>query len=170
MIISFLGPQGSGKSTQSKILGKKLNLPVFEVGELLRNSTPEIKQTADTGELIEDKTLDNLLRKKLQTDAYKNGLILDGTPRTRKQAELLEDWLNIDKVIYLTLTDKEATKRLIKRGREDDTYELIQRRLALYRLNEKVLIKFYESRNKLFKFNGNLEVNKLSENIYLKTI
>ncbi len=101
MKLVFIGPQGSGKGTQAHILSKKLGIPHISTGDLCRNAKGElgeqIKKTINTGALISDDLLIELLKQRLQESDVKNGFILDGTPRNMNQVNLLKPITNFDK-------------------------------------------------------------------------
>lgn len=125
-VIIFFGPPGSGKGTQSDMLGEKLALPVISPGELLRHErdagTELGKKVADKmakGELVPDDLVENILDERLEKDDTKFGFILDGFPRDIDQLEYLEEKfkkiLNKDDevaAVYIDLSDKEVKFRI----------------------------------------------------------
>lgn len=119
MIILFIGPQGSGKGTQAKVISKKLSLIHISTGDLLREAEGELRKEIDyyitKGELVPDKLILKILKKRIEKDDCKNGIILDGFPRNLKQARALEKILKIDKIIEINISDREALKRLTGR-------------------------------------------------------
>lgn len=137
MNIIILGPQGSGKGTQARILSERLGLYHFEMGGFLRElakTDSKIEKTLKNGELIPDEmfffAMKDLLQEKISSG---KGVILDGFPRTTKQYEMLKNWfdqegLNIDKTIFLDISDKEVIRRLSARRTCDkcgEVYNLI---------------------------------------------
>jgi adenylate kinase len=125
MNIIILGPQGSGKGTQAKLLSDKFGLTVAEAGRLIRKaskSDPKISEIINKkGQLIpaEDafRLIAGFIEKK---DPEVNNFLLDGYPRSIKQYELLKAWLKkkntkIDLVIFLNISGKETVKRLSAR-------------------------------------------------------
>jgi len=122
MNIIFLGPQSSGKGTQAELLAKKLGLPIITTGEILRNKKASgddegrlIASFIDKGKLVPDELVDKIVRDELQTEKYSGGVIMDGYPRNLHQAETLEKFLNIDKVIFLDVPDGLVVKRMSAR-------------------------------------------------------
>ncbi|MDR1139638.1 MAG: nucleoside monophosphate kinase [Rickettsiales bacterium] len=126
MIITIFGPPGSGKGTQSSLLIAKYNLRLISVGDLLRNiisSNSElgkkIKDTVESGNLIQDKVICELLRDQLAL--VDDNFLLDGFPRNLNQARFLTQTLlerynrDVDIVIELQLDDKIAVNRLKSR-------------------------------------------------------
>lgn len=125
MNIIILGPQASGKGTQARLLSGKLGLFYFESGSFLREkakSNPRIDEIINKrGQLLPDEETFNLVRDFLKEKVPTlNNFILDGYPRSLKQYQLLADWLykegkKIDLAILLTISDKEAVRRLSAR-------------------------------------------------------
>ncbi len=122
--IILLGPPGSGKGTQAKLLSKKYSIPHIAMGDILREEvakkTPLGKKVniyMSKGELVPDEIVIEVLKKRLQEADCVNGFILDGFPRTLNQAKALDNMLNelnlkIDAVIYIDVPDEEIMKRL----------------------------------------------------------
>lgn len=168
MNLIILGPQGSGKGTQAKLLSEKFNLIHLQSGQLLRDEaqldTVKGKLIADllkTGELLPFETVLEVLEPRLLKAA--NGFILDGTPRDIKQAEYLDWYLNtrhlaIDKVILLDIPTDVSHERLSKRAiieqRTDDTPDAIAKRLDLYQEKTLPVIDYYQKQGKLIKIDG----------------
>lgn len=124
MNLIFLGPPGSGKGTQAKIICKKLGILHLSTGDLLRegvkNGTElgmKAKKYMDAGALVPDDLIVALIEEKLASGTLDNGYILDGFPRTVPQAEALRDMLKrnssaIDKAILLDVSNDEVIRRL----------------------------------------------------------
>lgn len=122
--IILLGPPGSGKGTQAKLLSKKYSIPHIAMGDILREEvakkTPlgkKVNVYMSKGELVPDEIVIEVLKKRLQEADCVNGFILDGFPRTLNQAKALDNMLNelnlkIDAVIYIDVPDEEIMKRL----------------------------------------------------------
>jgi adenylate kinase len=126
MIITIFGPPGSGKGTQSRCLIEKHSLKLISVGDLLRNIISngselgkKIKDTVESGNLIQDNIICELLRDQLAL--IDDNLLLDGFPRNLNQAYFLTQVLqgkynrDVDVVIELQLDDKIAIDRLQNR-------------------------------------------------------
>jgi adenylate kinase len=116
MRIVFLGPQGSGKGTQAKIISEILNVLHISTGDLLRNAEGELKNQIDEyilrGQLVPDELMINILKKRISKPDCKKGFILDGFPRNLKQADELEKSNEIDKYFEIFIEDNEAVKRI----------------------------------------------------------
>lgn len=161
MNIVILGPQGSGKSTQAGLLSQKLNLPILDVGSLLRLKAQEetetgrkIKTLVEHGELVDDSLTVALLQEKFSDKKYEAGFVMDGAPRTLNQARLLESIVKLDKVFYLAVPEEINIERLLKRERQDDTPELIKKRLALYHENTQPALSYYREKGILAEIDG----------------
>lgn len=119
MNIIFIGIQGSGKGTQAKEVAKQLNLVHISTGDLLREQKGKLKKEIDNiinkGKLIPDELMIKLLKEKIKKENNKEGIILDGFPRTIQQAKKLTKEIKIDRVIEIKISDKESIKRLINR-------------------------------------------------------
>jgi adenylate kinase len=116
MKIIFIGPQGSGKGTQAKIVSEELEIPHISSGEILRSAKGTLKKELDSymnkGKLIPDELILSILRERINMPDSKNGFILDGFPRTIKQAEELDKITRIDKIVEIAISDEIAVKRL----------------------------------------------------------
>jgi len=121
MKIVIFGPPGSGKGTYASLLKNRLGIPHISTGDLvreeIRNSTDlglEIKKYSDAGQLVPDKVITEILRKRL-TQGPSSGFILEGYPRSIEQARQLENITKIDVVINLNVPDRVIVERLSTR-------------------------------------------------------
>lgn len=101
MKIILLGPPGAGKGTQAKLISEKFQIPHISTGDIFRKNisekTPlgiEAKTYMDNGKLVPDEVTIGIVKDRLIEDDCKNGFLLDGFPRTVKQAEALDLFLN----------------------------------------------------------------------------
>ena len=128
MNLVIFGPPGAGKGTQSKFIVNKYNLYQLSTGELLRkeiiNKTPlgsEILSTMNSGKLVSDKIVSDLIEKFISSNEYKDRLIFDGYPRNEIQAENLNKLLSkynqkINLVLKLSVSLDVIKKRIIGRA------------------------------------------------------
>jgi adenylate kinase len=112
MKLIFLGPPGAGKGTLSKVVCKDYGLIQISTGDIFRESiekkTPlgkKIKEIVDNGQLVPDELTISLMKERLSQDDIKKGYILDGFPRTIRQAEALQTFETISMVINLEIKD-----------------------------------------------------------------
>jgi adenylate kinase len=124
MVVILLGPPGSGKGTQAERIKNTLNVPHISTGDMLReaikNNTPigkEVKQYLDSGKLVPDETIINMISERISKADCKDGFLLDGFPRTINQAKGLDSLLKglkrkIDKVINLAVSEDVLIERL----------------------------------------------------------
>ena len=163
MIIIFLGIPGSGKGTQAKKFSQEAGIPYIGTGEILRENVE--KKTAlgiKVEEILRDGHLvDDAMMLSLVEDAIKGrpSFILDGIPRTIPQAEGISELFSkcgkkLDRVLFLDVRDEEVIKRMLMRGRGDDTEDTIKERLSEYRKKTAPLIEYYEKKRLLKKVNG----------------
>lgn len=179
-LISFIGAPGSGKGTQAKLLSKSLKYVHFSTGEVLRNETSSgtsfgksIKRIISLGNLISDRIMFKVVSKFVISNINKKGIILDGFPRTLKQAKMLDRFSkkrNIEiKVVYLKINDSEVMKRLKKRSilekRNDDTSSVIANRVKLFKVGFNKLIDFYNIKTCLIEVNGLGDEYKINKEI-----
>ena len=124
MKLVLLGPPGAGKGTQSIVLSKKYSIPHISTGDILRDSVKKglplglkAKSYMDKGELVPDEIVTGIVVERLKNADTKKGYILDGFPRTVKQAEDLDSALNkagssIDMAVYFKTSESTAIERL----------------------------------------------------------
>lgn len=120
MNLILLGAPGAGKGTQAEVICDHLNIPTISTGNVLRealkNGTElglKAKSFMDSGALVPDQLVIDIIKERLSKDDCKNGFILDGFPRTVPQAEALDAMgIQIDKVIDIEVADEKIMQRL----------------------------------------------------------
>jgi len=120
MRIILLGPPGAGKGTMAEVLVEKLNAPQISTGEILRaavkKGTPvglKAKVYMDSGDLVPDDIIIDIVKERLSADDCKNGYIFDGIPRTLAQAQALDaQGIIIDVVLSIKAPDDVILRRL----------------------------------------------------------
>ena len=122
--IIFLGAPGSGKGTQAALLSKELNIPAISTGEILRKELAEESQVGilaksymDSGKLVPDEVVVNIIKKRILEKDCKKGFILDGFPRNLSQGKELDKMLNdinrkVDIVLDISVPDEVIIKRI----------------------------------------------------------
>ena len=120
----LFGPPGAGKGTQAERLRKDFQLPYIATGDMLREHVKEgtdlgrqAQRYMDAGDLVPDELILAMTKDRLEQDDAQDGFILDGFPRTRVQAEALNDLLRslgrrITAVVLLDVPDEELVRRL----------------------------------------------------------
>ena len=168
--IIFLGMQGSGKSTQAQLLASKLQIPYIEMGQLLRDKSRDlddiarkIKEALSAGKLVANRITIDTLKEKLSEPGFEKGYVLDGYPRNKQQVMHIDK--DISKVFYIKVPDKEATSRLSKRGRHDDTPGLIRKRIEIYHHQTEPLLQYFKSRGLLDEVNGKRKVEEINKDL-----
>ena len=172
MNIILIGPPGSGKSTQGDLLSKKLHIPYYSVGQILRriaqSDRPDAKKIEgylNSGNLLPNDVVMPIIEEHLEGKNHENGFILDGFPRIVEQAEKFKH--PIDKVIYIDLPDKEALWRIAKRTdkRHDQSAMTILHRLELYHKEIDKVHDLYEKQGILIKIDGMPSAEEIHKNI-----
>ena len=104
----FLGAPGSGKGTQAEMVAKDLGVPLVSTGDIMREEVKEgtelgkeVKSYMDSGELVPDDLVIDIIKNRINEDDCRKGFILDGFPRTVRQAEELEGITHVDLVLNL---------------------------------------------------------------------
>jgi adenylate kinase len=122
MNLIILGAPGSGKGTQTTRLKAKLNIPAISTGDIFRNEIKEetelgkrIKKYLDSGQLVPDEIVIDVIKERIKQPDCKNGFILDGFPRTLEQAKALDKIVKIDACINLSVPKEIIVKRLSAR-------------------------------------------------------
>jgi adenylate kinase len=175
--VLLLGPQGSGKGTQAKRIEAEYGIPHIATGDMLRTAMEQgtelgrrVKPIVDSGRLVPDDLMIDLIRERLGQPDAEGGFILDGFPRTTRQADALDAMLDeigrgLSIVFEFQLPDDIATERLLKRsaleGRADDTPEAIAKRLALYHEQTEPLVGHYRLRGNLVGIHGNGSIDEV---------
>jgi adenylate kinase len=123
----FLGPPGSGKGTQAKMISEQLSIPQISTGDMLRAAVKEgtpmglkAKELMDKGALVPDEVVVGIVRERLGKEDCGRGFILDGFPRTVAQADALQQTLmdlgkTLDRVISLVVDGEAVVERIAGR-------------------------------------------------------
>jgi len=165
--IVLFGPPGAGKGTQASFLVEKYGLTHLSTGEMLRDEikrkTPlgeKLRSLIEGGYLVPDEVVVELVNERIKEGKTSKGFILDGFPRTTRQAEILDtifakNGTEVSLMILLCLDDETIIKRLRHRaeieGRADDAdMNIIRTRIKNYNEQTAVVIYYYKAQNKFY--------------------
>ena len=181
MNIVIFGPPGAGKGTQSNFIAKKFQLHQLSTGNLLRKEIKdqtklgnEISSIINSGNLVSDQIVSDMIEKYISNLTYKSRLIFDGYPRNLNQARNLDSLLKkynqkIDIVLKLSVSLKTIKKRILERStsekREDDNEEIAVKRFKTYEKNINPIIDFYKQTNLLKVVNGETTISEINNEI-----
>ena len=165
-----MGPPGAGKGTQAMAVSRILGVPHISTGEIFRaNITAgsplgiEAHRYIEAGEYVPDGVTNEMVRARLSLADCKGGFLLDGYPRTVDQVAELSAMLSaagerLDRVIELTVDLDVVVARLVGRAhhedRDDDTEDVVRRRLEIYFEQTAPLVAIYEANGLLSRVDG----------------
>lgn len=188
-VILLIGPSGSGKGTQAKFLIRALSQPArgalaggkvryCQTGDLLRKFAKQKSEAA--------RRVKKIMRRGDPTPGFiaayiwkgiilnragpGENIIFDGSPRSLREAKEMDEVLHFIQfplpiAVHIALTPKEATRRLLFRGRSDDTKQAIVRRLRFFKKDVEPVIKYYKKHKRLITVNGEQPPKKVWEDI-----
>jgi adenylate kinase len=187
MRLILLGPPGAGKGTQSQRLVKKHGIVQLSTGDMLRAAikagTPIGHKAQDImarGELVPDEVVVGIIADRIKEPDARRGFVLDGFPRTVKQAEALdrlldERGLGLDGVVELKVDEGILLKRIETRladmrargeaARSDDNPEAFKTRLGAYRTQTAPLIDYYRQKGALKSVDGMAGIDDVTRSI-----
>ena len=181
MRLLIMGPPGAGKGTQAACVSQHYNVPAISTGDIFRRmntvDTPlaqQVRAVMAAGGYISDDITNAIVADRLNESDCAGGFLLDGYPRTLKQAEALDNALavrsqHIDAVISLVADVDAVVPRLLKRaeveGRSDDNEETIRKRQAIYAAQTAPLLDLYRDRELLVEVDALGEITDVSERL-----
>jgi adenylate kinase len=187
MRLILLGPPGAGKGTQSQRLVKKHGIVQLSTGDMLRAAikagTPIGHKAQDImarGDLVPDDVVVGIIADRINEPDAGRGFVLDGFPRTVKQAEALdrllhEKGLDLDGVVELKVDEGILLKRIESRladmqargepVRSDDNPEAFKTRLGAYRMQTAPLIDYYRRKGALKSVDGMAGIDDVTRSI-----
>jgi len=156
----LMGPPGSGKSTVGQALADSMGVPLISTGDLLRQHALEgtdigkrAQPYVDSGKYAPDEVVTQALQHRLAVPDAAAGFVLDGYPRTKAQAQGIDNLSTIDKVLYLDLPTDVSLSRIAKRGktsgRADDDESVARERMSLYARETQPVADMYEKQGRL---------------------
>ena len=166
MYLLIFGPPGAGKGTQSVLIAERLGIKHMSTGDVLRRAVEEntglglkAKAIIESGSLVSDEIMIGIIYEALKEGNMVKGFILDGFPRTIKQAAALDVLLSEMgypqiKVINIVVPEEELIKRLLGRGRKDDTEETVRHRLNIFLDQTKPILEHYSKKSRVFNIEG----------------
>ncbi len=184
MFVILYGPEGSGKTTQGKLLAEKIGFPLLISGDLVRKYAAEDKgimgrictEAIRIGHYVADSEMFVLWKARLKEADVEHGFVIDGFPRNMSQALFLEE--KLEKygkkefmVIHLKVREKVSIERLLKRGRRNpdgslaDSPENIRERLRRYKAEEKDVLEFYSDKGVLEEVDGEQSIEDIHKDI-----
>lgn len=185
-VIILLGPSGSGKGTQARLLAKKFNIDYVGSGHLLRQrgkssdyTGRKITETIGSGSLAPTAIIFKLWVDRFEK-MKKNfrGFVMDGCPRKIMEAHLVDEmlqWYGWDKnvkVFWVDISREQSIERLLKRegNRSEDNISGIKKRLSWFKTEVLPTIRYYQKTRGVNKINGEQSVEKVFQDIlrYLK--
>ena len=151
--IIMIGGPGSGKSTYSEIITKKLGIPHIYTGDMMRKlakqDTPDgkkVKALMDKGEFAPLDIVIKAVKERVSKPDAQNGYVFDGFPRNVEQADRMkEEGIGYDYVINLQVSEEEVIKRLTTRGRADDKPDIIKNRIKVYHRETAPLLNYFKN-------------------------
>ena len=181
MNIILFGPPGAGKGTQAKNLEKKLNNFQVSTGDILRDEIKKESEIGRTiinymneGKFVDDKIVNNLIKKVVFDTQKKGKLIFDGYPRTLAQAENLDSLLKtydqkIQIVLKLNVSLETVKKRILERKilekRTDDNEEVAIKRFQTYERSSEPVLEHYKQSNLVKVINGEGTISEINTEI-----
>ncbi len=179
--IILIGPQGSGKGTQGKILADKFGFKIFETGSVLREIAQEgtdlgskVREITTRGDLVPNEIVMEIVVDFLKKNNEGAPIIFDGVPRSEVQQATLDILLKEKKRDYIALEisvpeEDVSFERLFKRAelenRADDTEEAIRRRLDNFYTHTAPILEKFKKTNKLVSINGDGTVDEIFDRI-----
>ena len=181
MNIVIFGPPGAGKGTQSNLIASKYKLHQLSTGELLRKEIKEntplgqkISTLINSGNLVSDEIVGDIIKKYISDEKFKNRLIFDGYPRNLIQTQNLDFVLKkynqkINCVLKLSVNLETIKKRILERknleNRVDDDIEIAIKRFNDYENNIKPVVDYYKQSDLLKEVNGEASIAEISDKI-----
>jgi len=183
----IFGPPGIGKGTQAKLLAENKKYFHFSTGEMFRGlqTNPKmanseigkkVHELISAGNFVDDKTTIQLFFKTLEEyvkekkfNPKKQILLLDGIPRNSNQVELIQEKIDVVKLIYFFCDDENILierlkKRAVIEGRKDDKEEVIRKRLEIYKKDTEAVLKKYDE-SLVLRINGMGSIEEIRKTV-----
>jgi adenylate kinase len=182
-ILVILGPPGSGKGTQGKLIAPILNYGYLSVGQFLREYSKKdtelartIKEIIDAGKILPDSIFIQVFGEILQKIKDEEGVVFDGFPRDMDQVPLLEEMIRdlgiADvKVLFIDVPKEKLIERITHReieGRADDDPKVIATRFDEYQKKSEPINKYFDKQGELVRINGDQGIEEVHNEIKSK--
>jgi len=180
----LIGPPGSGKGTQGKLLAGVLDYTYLSLGATLREyakrdtrEAMQVKESIDNGHIIPDDIIRHIFHETITLIKPSNGLILDGFPRDVHQISILDEGIGkyrVDRVraAFIDLPKAQVIKRLAERrgieARADDTPDVIHTRFREYDEKTHPLVDYFDRQHKLVRINGDQSIERVHADLVRK--
>jgi adenylate kinase len=181
MRLVFLGPPGSGKGTQARLLNKRLGLAVIGTGDILRDAvrlkTPlgqQVEAYLHTGRLAPDELVNEVVTDLFRRPDHPTRFVMDGYPRTLPQAVSIEAvlrqvGLDLGCAVLFKVPDEELVRRLggrrLAECRADDSEETVRKRLAVYQASIAPLVEHFRREGMLREVDATADVETVYKEI-----
>ncbi len=201
MRLMFVGPPGAGKGTQAVRIAARYGIPHISTGDMLReemkNGTTlgqQAKAFIEAGELVPDDVIIGMVKERVSRPDAEKGFLLDGFPRTREQAEALENIEALEAVVNINVPDEKLVHRICGRRvcrdcgatyhesmlenlhqcpkcggtlyvRDDDKEEIVRQRISVYKQKTQPLIEYYTEKGLLHDVVGSGGIDDITEAI-----
>lgn len=174
MKLLFVGPPGAGKGTQAARVAEKLGIAHVSTGDIFRaldersDLGRRVKEIMESGAYVPDSIVIEMLETRIAEDDAAAGYILDGFPRTVRQAEALDEFLGasgLDAVVLFEIDTDEVVARMLERGRADDTDETIRTRLEVYSEQTEPLIERYAEAGLVRRVDAEGEIEEITDRV-----
>lgn len=181
--IVVVGRSGSGKGTQARLLVKKLGKGThrIETGKLLRSLLTRNNLTIERARRLmrEGRLFPHWfavfiwLKEFIDKGKLQGNIVFDGSPRTVFEAEMMDEVMKwhertLPICVYVDVTEREATRRMLARGRLDDTPEAVRRRMQYFPKFVVPVIRYYTTRERLISVDGNKSAPEVWQEIDAK--
>ena len=176
MRIIMLGGPGSGKSTYTEYLIRHFQINHIYPGGMLRkeveNNTEigqRVKDIIAKGQFVPNQIVLDLIKDKVNKSP--NGYVLDGWPRYMQQVRDMEQsGIGYDFAVFLDVSREEVLKRLLARGRADDTEEIINNRIDLYKRETGPVVEYFRGKTGFIEINAEGDTPENTANRIIKRL
>ncbi|MDP6964101.1 MAG: adenylate kinase [Planctomycetota bacterium] len=175
MIAILLGAPGVGKGTQAALAAEANGYTHLSTGDLLRQEVAaqtelgiEADRYMSRGDLVPDELMVKMVAERLSSFPSDQVLLLDGFPRSLAQATALEGACTSGTIglsLYFTAPQTVLTERLLGRGRQDDTLEIINHRLKVYSETTEPLVQHYAEQGLLREIDSDRAVEDIQADV-----